>query len=152
MRYKIAAVGQMRSGPLRDLSQEYLKRLTAKVDILEFDAAQDGSPFQRKVKEAKALKSALSGCTVYIALDERGKSLTSPQFADLLQDHMNQGHSTIGFCLGGPDGLDESLRVSASYVLSFGAMTWPHMMARVMLLEQIYRAQQILAGHPYHRS
>lgn len=152
MRLKIAAVGHMRSGPLRELSSEYLKRLTLKMDLVELDPALDSSPIQRKQKEGKALLTALGSCDVFFALDERGDAVSSEQFSTLLQNLLNNGQSSLGFCIGGADGLSEEVREKAFRSLSFGAMTWPHMMARVMLIEQIYRAQQILAGHPYHRS
>jgi 23S rRNA (pseudouridine1915-N3)-methyltransferase len=84
-------------------------------------------------------------------MDERGKSLPSLKFADKIRDLQNQGRSHIQFIIGGADGLGDDIRKRADLLLSFGAQTWPHMLARVMLLEQIYRCQQILSGHPYHR-
>ena len=86
-----------------------------------------------------------------VALDERGQSLTSPQLASWIGARQGEAVQHLAFVIGGADGLDESLRSEARLVLGFGRLTWPHMLARVMLLEQLYRAQQILAGHPYHR-
>jgi 23S rRNA (pseudouridine1915-N3)-methyltransferase len=84
-------------------------------------------------------------------LDERGKVLSSAGFADLLKRHLDGGTSDLAFLIGGPDGHAQSIRDSAGLLLSFGAMTWPHRLARVMLAEQIYRAVMILRDHPYHR-
>jgi 23S rRNA (pseudouridine1915-N3)-methyltransferase len=88
---------------------------------------------------------------ILIALDERGKTLGSRDFAGRLKGWEDQGAAEIVFLLGGADGLAPEIRDRASFVLSLGQMTWPHLLARAMLVEQIYRAQQILAGHPYHR-
>lgn len=87
-----------------------------------------------------------------MALDERGKLFTSPEFAARLSDWRDEGRSDIAFLIGGADGLDPNLRGRADVTLSFGKMVWPHMLARVMLAEQIYRATSILAGAPYHRA
>lgn len=86
-----------------------------------------------------------------IALDERGSQLTSGGFADLIRRHLERGTSDLAFLIGGPDGLAEALCKDAALVLSFGSMTWPHRLCRVMLAEQIYRAVTILVNHPYHR-
>jgi 23S rRNA (pseudouridine1915-N3)-methyltransferase len=85
-------------------------------------------------------------------MDERGKSLTSPAFAAKLQELSSTGQADLQFLIGGADGLNDAIRKRPnSFLMSFGAQTWPHQMVRVMLAEQIYRAQQILLGHPYHR-
>ena len=86
-----------------------------------------------------------------IALDERGKTLTSQNFSSLIGRYRDETGGTIQFILGGSDGLTDQVRSRSDLMLSFGKQTWPHLLARIMLLEQIYRAQQILAGHPYHR-
>ena len=86
-----------------------------------------------------------------IALDERGKSLTSPAFAQLMGRLRDEGESRVMFVIGGSDGLPGALRARARSVLSFGSQTWPHLLVRAMLAEQLYRAVTILSGHPYHR-
>ena len=101
--------------------------------------------------EAELLSRASAGCKPLIALDERGKTLTSPAFADMLANWRDAGHPEACFLIGGADGLAPELRAKADFSLSLGKMVWPHMLARVMLTEQLYRAASILAGSPYHR-
>ena len=105
----------------------------------------------RPAEEAQRLTAALPPRVFKVVLDERGKVLSSAGFADLLKRHLDGGTSDLAFLIGGPDGHAQSIRDSAGLVLSFGAMTWPHRLARVMLAEQIYRAVMILRDHPYHR-
>ena len=101
--------------------------------------------------EAEALLTALPNGATVAALDERGIGLTSAAFAARLGAWRDGGVSDLAFVVGGADGLDDSVRQRADLLLSFGVMTWPHMMVRAMLAEQLYRADRILAGHPYHR-
>lgn len=86
-----------------------------------------------------------------VVLDERGRTLASEAFAELLRRHLDDGTGDMAFLIGGPDGHAPDIRENAGLLLSFGAMTWPHRLVRVMLFEQIYRAVTIIAGHPYHR-
>jgi 23S rRNA (pseudouridine1915-N3)-methyltransferase len=102
-------------------------------------------------KEALGLISALPARSSTIVLDERGKALSSAGFADLLKNHLGRGTSDLGLMIGGPDGHGQAIRDSAGFILSLGAMTWPHRLVRTMLAEQIYRAVTILINHPYHR-
>lgn len=106
----------------------------------------------RRAREGEALLAALPDGGRVVALDERGRSEASEAFATRLGRWRDDGVRTVGFIIGGADGLDDAVRKKADLVLSFGAFTWPHMLVRAMLAEQIYRAQSILAGHPYHRS
>ena len=106
---------------------------------------------ERLAEEAQRLTAALPPRVFKVVLDERGKVVSSAGFADLLKRHLDGGTSDLAFLIGGPDGHAQSIRDSAGLVLSFGAMTWPHRLARVMLAEQIYRAVMILRDHPYHR-
>jgi 23S rRNA (pseudouridine1915-N3)-methyltransferase len=101
--------------------------------------------------EAALLERALPKGALLCCLDERGKLLSSPAFADQLGDWRDTGRQDVAFVIGGADGIDPSLRARADYALSFGKMVWPHMLVRVMLSEQIYRAANILSGGPYHR-
>ncbi|HEY8964190.1 MAG TPA: 23S rRNA (pseudouridine(1915)-N(3))-methyltransferase RlmH, partial [Alphaproteobacteria bacterium] len=104
-----------------------------------------------KNKEAKDILAKLDKDAFVVILDERGKELGSTQFADVMQIAMNNGKSHLQAVIGGADGLTDEIRQRADLILAFGRLTWPHMLARIMLLEQLYRAKQILAGHPYHR-
>jgi len=101
--------------------------------------------------EARKIKEYIKDDAFVIVMDERGDGLRSLDFAKTLEKLQNNNENYIQFIIGGADGLTDELRGRANLLLSFGQQTWPHMLARVMLFEQIYRAQQILAGHPYHR-
>ena len=102
-------------------------------------------------REAQLILSKLTAHDLVIALDERGKAIPSTQFAAIL-NHAEEQAQNVSLIIGGPDGLDASIRARANHVISFGAMTWPHQLARVLLAEQLYRAETILTAHPYHRS
>ena len=102
--------------------------------------------------EADLLDRAIPNGAKIITLDERGKLLTSPEFAKCLANVRDQGQGHLAFIIGGADGIDPSLRARADMSISFGSMVWPHMLVRVMLSEQLYRAASILAGSPYHRA
>ncbi len=142
----IIAVGRMKAGALSDLADIYLKRFSAfgAVRIVEIEARD-------KLREAEAMSAKIPSGATIVALDERGKTMGSAAFAAWIGKQQTDAAQSLVFAIGGADGLDESIREKATLVLAFGQMTWPHMLARVMLLEQLYRAQQILAGHPYHR-
>jgi 23S rRNA (pseudouridine1915-N3)-methyltransferase len=147
----IAAVGRVKSGPLADLQSEYLKRLSGSIGITEVEERRTLSPAERKAREAELLLAALPEDALIVALDERGKTLASVAFAERVQRWRAEGVKTLAFVIGGAEGLAQPVVQRASLSLSLGAMTWPHLLARILLLEQLYRAQQILAGHPYHR-
>jgi 23S rRNA (pseudouridine1915-N3)-methyltransferase len=101
--------------------------------------------------EAALLERAIPQGAVICAMDERGRQMTSPDFAEMLAGWRDQGRSEVAFVIGGADGIDPTLRSRADAMLSFGPMVWPHMLVRAMLTEQLYRAASILAGGPYHR-
>ena len=151
MRLLIAAVGRVKSGPLADLQSEYLKRLSGSIGITEVEERRTLSPAERKAREAELLLAALPEDALIVALDERGKTLASVAFAERVQRWRAEGVKTLAFVIGGADGLAQPVVQRARLSLSLGAMTWPHLLARILLLEQLYRAQQIVAGHPYHR-
>jgi 23S rRNA (pseudouridine1915-N3)-methyltransferase len=151
LRLLIAAVGRIKAGPLADLQSEYVKRLGRSIAIKEVEERRASSPTERKAREGELLLSALPEDALVVALDERGKTLASTAFAERLQRWQVDGNKTLAFVIGGADGLAQPLVQRAALVLSLGAMTWPHLLARILLLEQLYRAQQILNGHPYHR-
>ena len=111
------------------------------------------SPAETKAREAELLLGALPEReSRIVALDERGKMLSSIEFAGLIGDWRDRGTSEIAFLIGGADGLEPAVTARADLVLSLGRMTWPHLLVRGLLAEQLYRAQQILANHPYHRA
>jgi len=152
LRIVVAAVGRLRKGPYPALIETYLARMTWCVDIREVQEKRPDPAGGIKAAEAALLLRALPESGPVVALDERGEDVSSRAFADLLADWRDRGEPACGFAIGGAEGLDETVRVRAVRTLRFGCATWPHMLARVMLVEQLYRAQQILAGHPYHRA
>jgi len=155
MRVHICAVGRLRPGPERDLVDDYLVRFGRTGRSLGLGPAMVSEADDRKGGGAAAEADRLGRClprgAVTVALDERGKYVTSPEFAGLLSDWRDAGRRDAAFLIGGADGLDPALRRKADMALSFGPMVWPHMLARAMLAEQLYRAATILAGSPYHR-
>lgn len=141
----IIAAGRMKNSSFAELWQDYHKRMTTwPVTLIEIEGKNQSD-------EIKKIQEKIRPDAFVICLDERGKSLSSPDFADKIQSLMDQGRPCIQFVIGGADGLGDEIRKNADYLLSFGVQTWPHMMVRAMLIEQIYRARQIIAGHPYHR-
>lgn len=155
MRVQICAVGRLRAGPEADLISDYLTRFDRTGRQLGLGPAQLIEVEDRKgggmAAEAALLRKAMPDKAVICCLDERGRVETSPQFANRLARWRDDGCSDLTFVIGGADGIDPSLRAQAGHALSFGKMVWPHMLARVMLTEQLYRAASILAGSPYHR-
>ena len=123
---------------------EYEKRMKGKIELIELEG-------RNQQDELTKIKAKLAPSSPIIALDDKGKSLSSVELAKKITDIQQIKTGKFQFIIGGADGLDDDIRSQADLVLSFGQLTWPHMLARVMLIEQIYRAQQIIAGHPYHR-
>lgn len=150
MRITIVAVGRHKAGPLKALEQFYAERIRWPLAIREVEERRKLPPPELKLREAELLLSAVPKDAALVALDGRGKTLTSGDFAQRLAAWRDTD-ADLAFAIGGADGLADSVLAKAKLRLSLGAMTWPHLLARGMLLEQIYRAQQILAGHPYHR-
>ncbi len=156
MRLHICAVGRLRAGPERSLIDDYLGRASkagrsrglGPVNVTEVEDRKGGG----MGAEAALLSRAVPKGARVVALDERGKLMSSPDFSKRLADWRDTGCADVAFVIGGADGLDPALRARADLCLSFGPMVWPHMLARVMLAEQIYRAVSILAGSPYHRA
>jgi 23S rRNA (pseudouridine1915-N3)-methyltransferase len=156
MRLHLCAVGRLRAGPERALIDDYLARFSRAGRALGLGPAEEREVEDKKgggrEAEAARLSRAVPEGAALVALDERGKLLSSPDFASLLARYRDAGRADCAFLIGGADGLAESLCARADFSLSFGPMVWPHMLARVMLAEQIYRAAAILAGAPYHRA
>ena len=155
MRVHICAVGRLRAGPERSLLDDYLNRFDKSGRALGLGPAAVIEVEDKKnigmSAEAPLLERAVPVGALICALDERGAVMTSPEFADLLAKWRDTGRQDVGFVIGGADGIDPSLRDRADAKLSFGKMVWPHMLVRVMLAEQLYRAASILSGAPYHR-
>ncbi|MGB0681458.1 MAG: 23S rRNA (pseudouridine(1915)-N(3))-methyltransferase RlmH [Magnetovibrionaceae bacterium] len=151
MKTTLIAVGRLKRGPEADLLDAYAKRLKPRLTVIEVEDKRKLDVAERRRREAELIGHHLSDNAYLIALDERGKALPSETFADEIAKIRDQGRAELVFVIGGADGLDQSLRKRADKILAFGPATWPHMLVRVMLAEQLYRAQSILAGHPYHR-
>ncbi len=149
MKIDVLAIGKCRDQPIKELISEYQKRMQWHVGIKELDPGKHANTAQQ---EALIQKNLHKDTQVLIALDERGKAFSSEEFASKIGNWRDMGQSRLSFCIGGADGFSGDFRKNADFLLSFGKQTWPHMLVRVMILEQLYRAQQILAGHPYHRS
>lgn len=152
MHISIIAVGRMQRGPEQSLMSDYLKRLPWKHSVTEIDIKkQAANAEERKSREAERLLAAIPDGAALVALDETGKSMTSRAFAGRIDDWLSTGYNHIAFVIGGADGLHSTILQKADLKLAFGTLTWPHMLVRVLLAEQIYRAWSINAGHPYHR-
>ena len=156
MRVHIVAVGRLRAGPERDLIDDYLTRFDRTGRALALGPANVIEVEDKKNAgmgaEAALLEKAIPNGALICIMDERGKVMTSPDFADQLGGWRDQGRQDIAFVIGGADGLDPAFRAKADAALSFGKMVWPHMLVRVLLSEQLYRAASILSGSPYHRA
>lgn len=152
MKLRICVIGKDRRAEFTAAIARYQKQLSWSLEIIEKEPKKPNAPvLQRMAEEAQLLLSAAEGAQVKIALDERGKTFTSPQFASKLAGWQEEGLTDIAFFIGGADGLAASLLAQCELKLAFGQMVWPHQMVRLMLVEQLYRASSILSGHPYHR-
>ena len=152
MRITLAAVGRAKAGPTRDLYALYVKRLSWPVTLKEVDERRALAPAALKASEGERLLAAMPKGARLIALDEAGRSLTSAAFAELLGRWRDDGMQDLAIAIGGAEGLAAAVRERADLLLAFGSMTWPHLLVRALAVEQLYRAQTILSGHPYHRA
>jgi 23S rRNA (pseudouridine1915-N3)-methyltransferase len=160
MRIVIAAVGRLKQGPERELAADYRKRAETvgrgfglrDIEIVEIRESRAGDAERRRLEESIAIANVIPERATIVILDERGTSLDSGALAATLREWRAEGRPAVCFIIGGADGLAATLREQARLRLAFGAATWPHQLARIMLLEQLYRAGTILAGHPYHRA
>jgi len=159
MRVIVATVGRLKSGPERSLFEKYRDRFEAAGKHLrlspvvwhEIGESRAASAAKRRAEEGAALLKLARDADVVIALDETGKMLSSAAFAQLIAKVRDEGAKTAALLIGGANGLAQEVRDKARITLSFGPITLPHQLARVVLAEQLYRAATILAGHPYHR-
>jgi 23S rRNA (pseudouridine1915-N3)-methyltransferase len=160
MRTVVIAVGRLKQGPERELAERYRTRFDEAgrklgfrgIDIREIGESRARDAAARITEEAAAILAAIPENSVLVTLDERGDNIDSRAFARQLGQWRDQAIANTVFVIGGADGLSPELRSKAKLRVAFGAATWPHQMVRVMLLEQLYRAATILAGHPYHRA
>jgi 23S rRNA (pseudouridine1915-N3)-methyltransferase len=141
----------MRAGPLKELQALYADRITPSPAVVELELRQRLPASLLKQREAELILGALPGGVPLVALDARGALWSSRDLADRLARWRDDGLAELAFAIGGAEGLGDAVLERARETLSLGPMTWPHLLVRGMLLEQLYRAQQILAGHPYHR-
>ena len=160
MRVVVVAVGRLKQGPERELAERYRKRAAdagrsaglQALEIIEIRESRAGDGARRMLEESIAVANVIPDGAIIVILDERGESVSSTAFAERLQRWRREGRPAVVFIIGAADGLAPSLREKANLAMAFGAATWPHQLARVMLLEQLYRAVTIAAGHPYHRA
>lgn len=156
MRLHLCAVGRLRAGPERTLIDDYTRRFNAAGRSLGLGPLVEHEVEDKRgggmAAEASLLARAIPEGAVLVALDERGEDWTSLELAQRMAGWRDQGRSDLSFLIGGADGIDPALRDRADARLRMGRLVWPHMLARVMLAEQIYRAATILNGSPYHRA
>ena len=159
MRFVVAAVGRLKSGPDRELAERYRDRALKAgrafglrgVDIIEVRESRAREADRRVTEETIALAGAIPDDAVKVVLNSRGQNASSDSFALRIRAWREEGRADVCFIIGGADGLAASLLDAADMSLAFGSATWPHQLVRIMLMEQIYRAMTILSGHPYHR-
>jgi 23S rRNA (pseudouridine1915-N3)-methyltransferase len=160
MRVVVAAIGRLKQGPERELAERYRKRAAdigrrigiKDVEIVEIKESRAQDAGKRMIEESIALANLIPEKAAAVLLQERGQNLDSPALTDRLRRWRDGGTPDIVFIIGGPDGLAPTLHQKVALHLAFGAATWPHQLVRIMLLEQLYRAMTLLAGHPYHRA
>ena len=154
MRILLLAVGKAKAGPARALFEDYAQRLRPPLELIEVEERRPLAAAEMKRREAELLRAALArrpAKPLVVALDERGRSLDTAAFAQRLARWRDSGVAELVFLIGGADGLDRDLAKGCDLQLALGPMTWPHLLVRGLIAEQLYRAQQIMAGHPYHR-
>ena len=159
MQIMVAAVGRLKQGPERELAERYRKRAAdagravglQAFEIIEVRESRAGDAARRMLEESIAIANLVPDGAMLVVLDERGENVNSTALAGRLQEWRSQNRPAVAFIIGGRDGLAPMLREKAALALAFGAATWPHQLARIMLLEQLYRAVTVLSGHPYHR-
>ena len=160
MRIEVHAVGRLKAGPERELADRYFDRLAKAgpgiglefAGVHETPESRARSADERRREEGERLSARLPAGAALLLLDERGKNITSEALAERIGALRDAGRKNLVLAIGGPDGHDPALANAAELVLSFGAMTWPHQIVRLLAAEQLYRAATILSGHPYHRA
>lgn len=146
----LIAVGRIKDEAMASLANDYYKRIRWRLQVYEITSRKTDAD-KRHADEMQKIRDKIDDQAFVVVLDERGNGLKSLDFANTLQKLRDTGENKVQFILGGADGLSDDVRGQAGFLLSFGQQTWPHLLARIMLLEQIYRAQTIIDGHPYHK-
>ncbi len=153
MNINIISIGKFNNSLFKDSFLDYAKRLNWKIELKEIENKKSSnlSSQQNKIIEQELIFKNLRSDSYKIALDERGQQFSSIEFAKFMQDKILKSFKNIDFIIGGADGLGDKVLEMVGKKISFGKMTFPHMMVRVLLIEQLYRSQTIIDGHPYHR-
>ena len=151
MRLTLIAVGRAKAGPERDLFDHFTRRITIPFELREVEEKKNLSVPELKRREAYLLNAAVPKGAVRVALDEKGKDITSHEFARKIGQWRDDSIRDAAFIIGGSDGLDADFLKDCDVRISLGKQTWPHMLVRSLIVEQLYRVQCILSGHPYHR-
>ncbi|MEK4034202.1 23S rRNA (pseudouridine(1915)-N(3))-methyltransferase RlmH [Methylocystis sp. IM3] len=159
MRLGLICVGRLKAGPEREIYARYAERIAALrriglegLDLRELDESKARNAAERMAREAEDMLAVLPADAGLVVFDERGRAADSAAFANFIGRERDAGRKALWFAVGGSEGLDASIRARATTVFSFGAMTLPHQLVRILAAEQIYRAMTILSGHPYHRA
>tara|TARA_R110001592_G_scaffold16881_8_gene71549 strand:+ start:18790 stop:19248 length:459 start_codon:yes stop_codon:yes gene_type:complete len=150
LKIDVICIAHIKNNAFADLIAMYEKRINWPLNIIDLESKHT-NPQKCQNDEADKIMKHINNQSVVIALDEKGKTYSSIALSKKLEQFAHDGQNHIQFIIGGADGLTQVVRQKCDLIMSFGQQTWPHALARVMLLEQIYRSQQILAGHPYHR-
>ena len=151
MKITILAVGKFKPSMEREIFASYLKRIPWKIQLREVEVKKTLQNEQLKAAESVLLQASIPQNSLIIALDERGENLSSRQLANVFIKWQNEGASSVAIMIGGAEGLADDIRKKADILISFGKLTWPHMLVRTMLAEQIYRIYTIMNNHPYHK-
>ncbi|MGE0669031.1 MAG: 23S rRNA (pseudouridine(1915)-N(3))-methyltransferase RlmH [Sphingomonadales bacterium] len=152
MNLSIIAVGRCKPGAERDLLDDYRKRLPWKLELIEVEEKRPLDAATLRQREADLLLAKVPDGALVVAMDGRGQAVTSEALSQKLVAWRDAGKSRICFLIGGASGHGDAVRERADFLFSLGNLTWPHMLVRVMLAEQLYRAWSIAANHPYHRA
>jgi len=152
VKIKIAWIGKTKEAAIQSLTDEYLKRISRYTQVEGLALHDEAALLQLcgRAASAKSSKTSNAGKSTLVLMDSRGKQLSSEEFAHFLEDYQDRNPLPLVFAVGGADGFSEAARSAAQHTISLGKMTLPHELARVILLEQLYRAFTILKGHPYH--
>ncbi len=151
MKVTIATIGKFKDSHEKALFASYIKRIPWKIELKEMESKKALSGNALKELEADLLLGSINKDAYIIALDEKGANLSSQEFTEVIKLCQDNGRSKLAFIIGGADGLAGSIKHKAHLTISFSKLTWPHLLVRVMLAEQLYRSYTIIQGHPYHR-
>ena len=153
IKFQINAIGKLKKSPTLELIEDYKTRVhnQVKINEWEFKRSQNASEDSVKLAEAELLLSDVPKNSYLISMDETGDLLTSHEFAKFIEQKTNEGYSSFVFFIGGADGLHPSVKKQSNRVISLGRITLPHLLARLILIEQIYRIEKIMGNHPYDK-